>query len=237
MDTVLVYGSNSISDAIIDILNNEYMVYNIKKNSKLDEILKGNIIALINTANYNILAPFEELDLKEFRKVFNENFFNIAKLIKRVIPIMRKNNFGMIINIISVGGRVGFPMVSAYSSAQFALEGLCESLRYELDEYNIKVIVIEIGAVKGYLTTKVKGSNDEIYLELLNKIDEGLKILSEHGTDPKDIARLAIKILKNKESNFRYVIGNDASMLLESKKKLSDIEFERFMKEEILPED
>ncbi len=247
MSVVLISGSNSISDAILDILNNRYITYNIDirdkplnilvKNIKNIKDKYGNIFALINTDSYNILSPLEELNIKDIRQIFEINLFNNIKLMKFVLKIMRQQNSGRVINIVSVAGRVGFPMVSAYSSAQFALEGINESLRYEVERYNIKITLVEIGAVKNYLAIIAKKSSNEYYSDLMNKMKEGLKILMEHGTDPKDVAKLIKKILESQEPDFRYSIGNDASMLLEAKKNLNEQEFEKFMREEILPED
>lgn len=245
MNIVLVSGSNSISKKITEILINKYIVYNVNIRNKSSRVIdayirdiskRGNIIALINTDNYNILSPFEGLDMKDIKKIFDINLFNTIKLMKLLIPIMKKQKFGKIINIISVAGKVGFPMVSAYSSVQFALEGFCESIRYEVERYNIKIILVEVGAVKDYFSIKVKKIEDEHYSEMIEKISEGLKILSEHGTDPEDVTKMIEQILIEEEPNFRYIIGNDAAMLLEARRSMHDKEFERFMKEEILPE-
>lgn len=247
MRVVLISGSNSISDAISDILKDKYIIYNIDIRDKsikmLDKYVKNiknkheNIFALINTDGYSVLSSLEELNMRDIKKIFEINLFNRIKLLKYVLPIMHKQNFGRIIDIVSVAGRVGFPMVSVYSSAQFALEGINESIKYEVERYNIKVSLVEIGAVKNYLDIMSKRSNDKYYSDLIDKMKEGLKILTEHGTEPKDVAKLIKKILENSEPRFRYSIGNDASMLLEAKKSLNEEEFEKFMKEEILPED
>ncbi|GIU71470.1 MAG: short-chain dehydrogenase/reductase [Candidatus Nitrosocaldaceae archaeon] len=245
MNIVLVSGSNSISKKITEILINKYIVYNINIRNKSLRVIdayirdickRGNIVALINTDNYNILSPFEGLDMKDIKKIFDINLFNTIKLMKLLIPIMKKQKFGKIINIISVAGKVGFPMVSAYSSMQFALEGLCESIRYEVEPYNIKIILVEVGAVKDYFSINVKKIEDEHYSEMIEKMAEGLKILSEHGTDPEDITKIIEQILIEEEPDFRYIIGNDAAMLLEARRSMHDKEFEKFMKEEILPE-
>lgn len=243
----MISGSNSISDIIIEVLNNKYITYNINIRNKspatLDKYIKNivarhnNISALINTDGYNVLAPFEELNIRELKRIFEINLFNHIKIMKLVLPIMKSQNFGRIINIISIAGRVGFPMVSAYSSAQFALEGISESIRYEVERHNIKIALVEVGAVKNYLDVIAKRSSDKHYSELIKKMSKGLKILFEHGTDPEDIAKLILKILESREPQFRYSIGNDASMLLEAKNNLTEKEFEKFMREEILPQD
>ena len=89
----------------------------------------------------------EDVSIDEFKEQFETNFFSIIRLIQKVAPIMRKQGSGNIVNISSVAGRIGFPVSPAYISSKFALEGLSESLRFELMPFGINVIIIEPGAV------------------------------------------------------------------------------------------
>ena len=107
------------------------------------------IDVLINNAGYGVMGAVEDLSLDEFKSQFETNFFGVIRVTKEVIPIMRnQGNGGNIINVSSVGGKIGIPLNSAYISSKFALEGLSESMRYELEQFGIDVILIEPGVVK-----------------------------------------------------------------------------------------
>ena len=106
------------------------------------------IDVLVNNAGYDVMGAVEDLSLDEFKSQFETNFFGVIRVTKEVIPIMRNQGGGNIINVSSVGGRIGIPLNTAYISSKFALEGLSESMRYELEQFGIDVILIEPGVVK-----------------------------------------------------------------------------------------
>ena len=106
------------------------------------------IDVLINNAGYGLVGFFEDLTLDEIRNQFETNFFGVLNITKKVIPIMRLQKTGTIVNISSGAGQVGFPGISAYASSKFAVEGFSESLMYELSPFGVKVIIIEPGVVK-----------------------------------------------------------------------------------------
>jgi NAD(P)-dependent dehydrogenase (short-subunit alcohol dehydrogenase family) len=93
---------------------------------------QGKIDVLVNNAGYLLLGPLEELSIEEFKEQFETNFFGVIRVTQAVLPIMRRQRQGTIVNIISIAGRIGFPLSSPYVSSKFALEGLSESIGYEL---------------------------------------------------------------------------------------------------------
>ena len=126
-------------------VDNEDSVENAIK-SIIDE--KQRIDVLVNNAGWGIWGTGEDVSLEEFREQFETNFFSIVRLIQKVAPIMRKQGSGDIVNISSIAGRIGFPVSTAYISSKFALEGFSESLRFELGEFGINVIIIVRGVIK-----------------------------------------------------------------------------------------
>lgn len=106
------------------------------------------IDVLVNNAGYDVMGAVEDISIDEFKSQFETNLFGVIRVTKEVLPIMRNQRAGNIINISSVGGRIGIPLNSAYISSKFALEGLSESMRYELEQFGIDVILIEPGVVK-----------------------------------------------------------------------------------------
>ena len=200
----------------------------------------GRIDVLVNNAGYGMWGTVEDVSIIEFKEQFETNFFSIIRLIQKVAPIMRKQNSGNIVNISSVAGRIGFPVCPAYISSKFALEGLSESLRFELMPFGINVIIIEPGVIKTNFFDSMKMSEksqqDSTYKEITDKVISGVKMMAEMGTHPKEVANVVIKTLGEEKPLPRYVIGNDAMMFLEAKKMKTDIEFENYLKKELYGE-
>ena len=108
---------------------------------------KDRIDVVINNAGYALIGAFEENSMEEIKAYFETNFFGAIRVMQAVIPIMRKQRRGKIVNITSMGGRIAVPLDSIYHGTKFALEGLPESVQYELEPFGIKIILIEPGAV------------------------------------------------------------------------------------------
>ena len=201
---------------------------------------KDRIDILVNNAGYGMWGTVEDVSIDEFKKQFETNFFSIIRLIQKVAPIMRKQNSGHIINISSVAGRIGFPVSPAYISSKFALEGLSESLRFELMPFGINVIIVEPGVIKTNFFNSMKlaekSQHGSIYKSITEKVISGVKMMAEMGTDPKEVADTVMKALKDEKPLPRYVVGNDAMMFLEAKKMKTDIEFENYLKKELYGE-
>ena len=201
---------------------------------------KGQIDVLVNNAGYGMWGTVEDVSIDEFKEQFETNFFSIIRLIQKIAPIMRKQGSGNIVNISSVAGRIGFPVSPAYISSKFALEGLSESLRFELMPFGINVIIIEPGVIKtnffDSMKLSEKSQQDSTYKEITDKVISGVKMMAEMGTHPKEVADVVIKTLGEEKPLPRYVIGNDAMMFLEAKKMKTDIEFENYLKKELYGE-
>ena len=218
-------------------VDNEDSVENAIK-SIIDE--KQRIDVLVNNAGWGIWGTGEDVSLEEFREQFETNFFSIVRLIQKVAPIMRKQGSGDIVNISSIAGRIGFPVSTAYISSKFALEGFSESLRFELGEFGINVIIIEPGVIKtnffDSMRTAKKADAGETYRDITLKVITGVKMMAEMGTHPKEVANVIINSIKEEKPLPRYVVGNDAAMFLEAKKMKTDIEFENYLKKELYGE-
>ena len=189
----------------------------------------GRIDVLINNAGYGMFGPVEEITTQEVKKQFETNFFGTIRLIKAIVPIMRKQGNGTIVNISSMVGRFGVPLNSAYVSSKFAVEGLSESISFELEEFGIRVIVIEPGVVKSdfFHNVKVKGMNLESpYHKLMERRVNFLdKAMKNTLTSSYDVADTILEALNSKDPKFRYVIGNDATNSLRMRNSLSDRKF------------
>jgi len=207
-------------------------IHHIKSEAKRIDVL-------INNAGYGLVGFFEDLALDEIKKQFETNFFGVLNITKKIVPIMRVQNSGTIINISSGAGQVGFPGISAYVSTKFAIEGFSESLMYELFPFGIKVIIIEPGVIKTnffrncIVSERAKKMNSP-YFQSLDKIQKNIELMQEHATSPIDVAKVILEVLSNKEPKQRYIVGNDVAMVLEAKRNLSDMEFKKMMMQNII---
>ena len=108
----------------------------------------GRIDVLVNNAGYGLIGAFEDLSIDEIKTQYETNVFGLIRTTQAVLPIMRKQRSGLIVNISSGAGRFGYPTGSAYVSTKFAVEGLSESMSYELEPFGIKTVIIEPGMIK-----------------------------------------------------------------------------------------
>ena len=218
-------------------VDNEQSTENAIK-SIIDE--KGRVDVLVNNAGWGLWGTAEDVSLDEFREQFETNFFSVVRMIQKIAPVMRKQGSGNIVNISSVAGRIGFPVSTAYISSKFALEGLSESIRFELGQFGVNVIIIEPGVIKtkffDSMRTSKKADDGETYRDITLKVITGVKMMAEMGTPPKEVANVIINAIKQEKPLPRYIVGNDAMMFLEAKKMKTDIEFENYLKKELYDE-
>lgn len=196
---------------------------------------KKRIDVLVNNAGYFLVGCLEDLTISDLKDQFETNFFGVIRTIKAVLPIMRSQKSGTIVNVSSVAGRIGFPVTPGYISTKFALEGLSESMRYELFPFGIKTIIIEPGVIKTNLfaTLKKTTKQDSPYKDMTEKVMNGLLMMSEMGTPPQEVAKTIVKAVSSESPLPRYPVGNDAIMFLEAKRDKTDIEFENYIKKEL----
>jgi NAD(P)-dependent dehydrogenase (short-subunit alcohol dehydrogenase family) len=205
---------------------------------------QGTVNVLVNNAGYALVGPLEELSIQELKEQFETNVFGAIRVTQAVLPIMRKQRHGTIVNISSIAGRIGFPLTSAYVSSKFALEGLCESMAYAIDQFGTKVILIEPGVIKTNfdhnlkIGKKVSTINDRNspYADITEKRIAGFKPRFENGIPAIEVAKVILKAItsKNVPSESRYLVGNDAFKLMEIRKNRSDKEFRRLVMEGVL---
>lgn len=201
----------------------------------------GRIDVLVNNAGYDLFSPIEDVTLNQVKEQFETNFFGVVRLTKELLPIMRKQKKGTIVNVSSVGGRVGTPLNSAYTSSKFALEGLSESMRYELNEFGINVIIIEPGVIRTNFIENIKTADlrsgvESPYADLIGRTMNGFGALMENSSAPKIVAETILNAITSKEPEIRYLVGDDAQSIMKVRKSTSDKEFENWMYESILRE-
>jgi len=198
---------------------------------------KQRIDVLVNNAGWGLWGCVEDVSIVEFKAQFDTYFFSLLRLIQEVGPTMRKQETGTIVKISSDVGRNGFPASPAYISSKLALEGLSESLRFELAPFGGNVVIIEPGVIKTNFMKNLrmakKTESDTVYRDITVKVVSGVKMMAEMGTHPKEVADIIVKAVKDEKPLPRYNVGNDASKFLEAKKSKTDIEFENYLKKEL----
>jgi short-subunit dehydrogenase len=217
-----VDSDKSVADAIHKIM---------KESKRIDVV--------INNAGYGQEGSLEDLSMDEIKAQFETNLFGAIRVMKALLPIMRKQGGGTIINIGSVLGRVAFPLFSAYHGTKFALEGVSESMRYETEPFGIKVILIEPLAVKSNFFRNIKvgqkaAESSSPYASMVRTMNKAWDHVSDEATPPEEVAKVVLKAVTSEKPSMRYTVGSDAARMIEEKKRMSDLEFEGLIKQRFL---
>jgi len=207
----------------------------------INTVVKGKdrIDVVVNNAGYDLMGALEETSMEELKGQFETNLFGAVRVMQAVIPIMRKQGGGIIVNITSLGGRISFPLNSAYHATKFALEGLSESIQYELEPFGIKIIVIEPGGVGSNfmknlkMASKASDPSNSPYGSIQNSISEYFKRWMQNTIHPSEVAKAILQAVTSDNPDLRYVVGKDAIMTLESRRTMSDREFQDMIKKQI----
>ena len=178
----------------------------------------GRIDAVVNNAGYGLLGPFEAASAEQIERQFRTNVFGVFNVRREVIPYFREQKRGTIVNITSVGGRVGLPFSSLYSATKFAIEGFTESLRYELEPFKIRVKLIEPGPIK---TDFYGRSQDVARREGLHvydhRLEPFLEFMNKSGADAPDgsvVAQTIYDAVTDDSAKLRYPVNTKGLLAL-----------------------
>ena len=194
------------------------------------------IDVLVNNAGYGVNGAFEDLAMEEIKAQYETNVFGVIRVTQAVLPLMRKQKSGIIVNISSATGRFGFPGASAYVSTKFAIEGLSESMSYELEPFGIKVVLVEPGVIKtnGVVAAKRSQDPNSPYSQLMQNVATSFEHMLE-GSSPVDVvAKVVLKAITSENPSLRYLAGKDVETGLDGKRNMSDEEFYKMMKQNLM---
>jgi NAD(P)-dependent dehydrogenase (short-subunit alcohol dehydrogenase family) len=214
-----VTDSNSVDNAIKSIMEQS-----------------GRIDVLVNNAGYGLVGAFEELGMEEIKQQYETNLFGVMRVTQAVLPIMRKQKSGIIVNMSSGAGRFGYPNGSAYVSTKFALEGLTESVAYEVEPFGIKIVLVEPGFVRtnfSNVVAKKSQSTNSQYSKMTEKMAASIEQMKLKSSPPELVANVVLEAVTNKNPNLRYLAGKDVEQWIEQKKNMSDEEFFSMIKQSL----
>jgi NAD(P)-dependent dehydrogenase (short-subunit alcohol dehydrogenase family) len=196
----------------------------------------GRIDVVVNNAAYGLTGAFEDLSIEEIKTQYETNFYGVIRVTQAILPIMRKQGSGRIVNISSGAGRFGYPGGSAYVSTKFALEGLSESMAYELEPFGIKVVLVEPGVIRtnfgsSMILAKRAQNPSSPYSQMMQRMGASVEQLQKNASDPDLVANIVLQAVTSQNPELRYLAGKDVEAWVESKRNLSDAEFINSMKQ------
>jgi NAD(P)-dependent dehydrogenase (short-subunit alcohol dehydrogenase family) len=170
---------------------------------------EGRIDVVVNNAGIGIAGAVEETSVEEAKDIFETNFFGVHRVCRAILPIMREQKSGLIVNISSIMGLIALPFQPFYSASKFALEGMTESLRMEVKPFGIRVVLIEPGDIKTPFVDNRKfvAKRIEAYRPYFERVMEIVERDERSGSPPEVVARLLEKIIKTPNPKPRYRVG------------------------------
>ena len=233
IDRLAKLKESGIKIIALDVTDEESMVNCV--NEILDK--EGRIDILINNAGYGSFGAIEDVSMEEAKRQMEVNIFGLARMTQLVTPSMRKNKFGKIVNISSMAGKVHTPFGGWYHATKFALEGLSDCLRMELEPFGIDVIIVEPGGIKtdwGIIAADhLKNSSENgAYANATNKAAKSMKEMYSGSrlTESIVIAHTIVKSVTVKKPKTRYLVGYGAKPAVFIRRLISDRMFDKLIK-------
>lgn len=226
--------TNSGGHALSMDITNENQV-----KTAVDEIIAdhGHIDVLVNNAGYAVYGAVEDVSLSDARHQFEVNIFGLAAITKAVLPHMREQRSGKIINISSVGGKIYTPLGAWYHASKHALEGWSDCLRWELRGFGIDVVIIEPGIIKTefadvFYEPAIERSKNGVYKDVTYQLGQSGKALYEKPgsySNPEEVARTISKAIAKHKPKTRYLVGKMAKPTVFIRKFISDRLFDKML--------
>lgn len=242
----IVYGAGRRADKLKELQSSNVRSLKIdvtddaSMQNAVQQIIEeeGRIDVLMNNAGFGSYGAIEDVSMNDARYQLEVNVFGAARLIQLVLPYMRKQQSGKIVNISSIGGKLALPLGGWYHASKFALEALSDSLRNEVKQFGIDVIVIEPGGVESEWAgianeNLIKNSSDSVYKNMAAKFVKGLEASIPKNAKAIVIAKLIYKAITTSKPKTRYAAGYMAMPALTAKKILSDKMFDKVMMSQV----
>jgi NAD(P)-dependent dehydrogenase (short-subunit alcohol dehydrogenase family) len=174
----------------------------------------GGIQVLVNNAGYALAGAVEETSVKEAREQFETNFFGVLRLTQAVLPIMRRQGYGRIVNISSMAGLLPIPFRGIYSASKHALEGYTETLDHEVRQFGIRAMLIEPAFTKTSIETNGKTVQAPLsaYTEQERRVNEAIQEKVVQGDQPRAVAEAVCAAVEASHPHLRYPVGGGVAL-------------------------
>ncbi len=227
MQNLVSAGGHAIA---MDVTNHEQVHSEIRKIIETE----GKVDVLVNNAGYAVYGPVEEVSYEQAKRQFDVNLFGLAEVTKAVLPKMREQRSGTIINISSVGGKIYTPLGGWYHATKHALEGWSDCLRLEVKQFGIDVVIVEPGAIKTEFDQAMDHQFGKItgpYGALKKTMEKVMANAYKPGnySEPIVIANTISNAIKSNNPKTRYAAGKMARQTLMGRKWLSDKGFDKMI--------
>jgi short-subunit dehydrogenase len=189
----------------------------------------GRVDILINNAGYGLEGVIEEITVEEAKAQFETNFFGVVRMVKKALPVMRRQGSGQIINISSGLGLSALPFVGLYSASKFALEGYTEALRHEVKPFQIRVSLVEPGyiATKFFDNEQFAGNPISDYDPWRQRASEAVKKHREKSLDSVEVAEAILRIIESKSPKLRNIVSKDIARVFLMRRLFPESFFEQ----------
>lgn len=170
---------------------------------------EGRLDVLVNCAGYGVAGPIEDTPVAMAQAQFNTNVFGVMRVCQRVLPLMRSQREGLIVNVTSIAGEIALPFQGIYSATKFAVEGLSEALYAEVKPFGINVVLVQPGDFRTGFTDARRAvpADGSAYADRSVKAIEIAAKDERAGADPQQLARAIGRIVSSKRPKLRYVVG------------------------------
>jgi NAD(P)-dependent dehydrogenase (short-subunit alcohol dehydrogenase family) len=230
-----VFGTSRNPAGAEPIPNVEMVALDVRTDDSVTACVKavmsraGRIDVLINNAGHELAGASEELSLDEAKAQFETNFFGVVRMVKAVLPLMRQQKDGQIINVSSLSGLTPVPFLGIYSASKFALEGYTEALRHEVKPFNIHVSLTEPAFLKTPMINNRQVAADQIkeYDPWRQRALNAVGAFEEKAPGPELVAEAVLQIIANPRPRLRYVIGQQAKSVTRLRRFLPEGAFEQ----------
>jgi NAD(P)-dependent dehydrogenase (short-subunit alcohol dehydrogenase family) len=189
----------------------------------------GAIDVLVNNAGYGAYGPLEATPPEKIRRQFDVNVLGLLATTQALLPHFRTRRSGTIVNVSSIGGRMAFPLGTLYHGTKFAVEGLSESLHYELSAFGVRVKLVEPGGIRtDFGGRSLDFSNDPALAEYQPLVQSTMAVLGpmmEAGSSPERIAQVVYEAATDASARLRYEAGDDAVQVLAARRGADDATF------------
>ncbi len=175
----------------------------------------GSLDVLVNNAGVGLAGPLEAIPLSDVEQHFQTNFFGAVRMIQEIVPIFREQRHGVIVSVSSIVGRLGMPFLSPYCAGKFAIEGLSESLCYELRPFNIRIKLVEPGGIKTkFRQVFAQHSAYEPGLSAVRKRMDQTSAIDSKLPGPESVAETIFKAASDGSDKLRYPIQTQGASIL-----------------------